>query len=843
MSYDACIAAIKDASKGTVTDDDIEQIVNKIRRRRQMAGANPMADERALLDQIAKEIANEERVAALVEKRSRAINVLRKQQRFDFYSKLPNDEAKAISILNVGSERRGENFGKSVAAQQRAIEGKLVGPMLAEMRAAGLEGALAKRTPEFDADVARNMWAITEAEANKTSPRLTGLKQAQDAARIITKYQEMARLMQNDAGAWIGKVPGYVVRQSHDMFRVRKAGFEKWRDTILPKLDPKTFEGVEDINKYLNRVYTGLSTGEHWKERGADDWLGGFKGPGNLAKRASQERSLHFKSADDWFAYNEQFGSSSLLEAVLFGLRKAADNTGLMRRWGTNPEAAFKADLEQLRQKAANRGDPQMVDKLKGWLIKAEFDQITGAANIPGNPSLAKVASVTRALISMAKLPFATLSSFSDAAAKAATLKHQGIGFLEGYGNSLQDVLRGKGNTEQRVIADHLGVGYDGLIGAIKGRFSATDTLPGSIAKLQNRFFRWNLLNWWTDGKATGAGLIMSHNLARNTDKAFADLHPKLQESLTRYGIGKEQWEVLRQADTRMAGEVEHLTPDMVQMLPDNVVSKLTKDQTPKGLQRAKDDLEIALRSFYSEEVMTAITQGGAKERAIATWGTTPGTAAGEAVRFFMQFKLFSTTFATRHIAREWQRGTIPGAVHLIVATMALGYLSMIAKDLAKGKVPRDPSDFRTWLAAAQQGGGLGIYGDFLFGDYSRFGSGPLETLAGPAVGTAGELLRAFSDTKAGISDLLQGKKSRHFHSVASELTRFGANNVPLVNQFYTKAALDYLIFFQISETMNPGYLHRMERKMQQDNGQRFIIPPSSTIPYGGGNRLFEGVR
>jgi hypothetical protein len=838
--YADCIAAIQKAADNTLTEDDIDRIVTTIQRRRKQAGTSSVADEATLMAQIAKEIADEERLAALVEQRSQAINVIRKQARFDWYAKFQGDEARAISILNVGSEKAGEKYGLSVAAQQRALEGKLTGPMLAELRAAGVEKILKSPNKDFEQQVARNMWAITEAEVNKTSPVLSGMKEAQDTAKILTKYQEIARVMQNDSGAWIGQVPGYIVRQSHDMWRIRKAGYESWRDTILPKLDERVFDGVDDREAHLKRIWTGLSTGEHYRERGSEDWLVGFKGPGNLAKRASQERSLHFKSADDWYAYNEQFGSNSMLEAVIFGLRKAAGNTALMRTWGTNPEAAFTADLSQLLQNAGRKGDAKQTDRLKGWLLKSEMDQVTGAANIPGNVSAAQIGGGVRSVLGMAKLGFATLGSIPDIAVRASALRHQGVGLLEGYGNGLKDFVRGRGNVEERAIADHIGVGMDGFLGGVMSRFSATDNVPGRLAKLQNRFFRYNLLSWWTDGKATGAGLIMAHNLARNVSKGFDGLDEGLRVSLTRYGITAKEWDVLRKVDLKAVGDTPYLTPDMVQLLPDEAIRPLAKSESPAALRRAREDLEIGLRSFYSEEVATAVTMGGARERAIASWGTKPGTPVGEAVRFIMQFKLYPITYATRHISREINRGGVPGVAHLILATTAMGYLSQSAKEIAKGREPRDPSDWKTWAAAMQQGGGLGIYGDFLFGEYNRFGGGALETLMGPGVGTASDILRAFGEFKDGFAD---GKPVEGAKKTGAALFRVGVNNVPFVNLFYTKAALDYLVLYQISEALSPGYLRRMERRLEKENGQKFILPPSSAIPYGGGNRLLEGVR
>lgn len=823
--------AIRKAGGDALSDDDIDKLVTEVRRRReQRAFEFPMESESAALEAVGQQMAGQERLAALIEKRSRAINVLRKQQRMNFYEGFKGKEAQGLSIINVGSEKTGAGYGRSVAAEQRALEAKLIGPMLGELRQNGLDSLLAKRTPEFEREVARDMWAATDGKP------LTGSPQAQAIAKILVKYQEAARLMQNDAGAWIGKMPGYVVRQSHDMFRIRRAGYEAWRESIGQKLDERTFDGIENREKYLRNVYNALATGEHYKERGADDWLGGFKGPGSVAKRASQERSLHFKSADDWFVYNQEFGSSSLLEAAAFGLRKAAHNTALMRTWGTNPEAAFLADLQQLSRQAADRADTKQVEKLKGWLIRSEFDQVNGTAKIPGNPTWAAVGSAARAIISMAKLGGAVLSSIPDIATKAATLRHHGIGFLEGYGNALNDIVRGRGKGVEREIADSIGVGTDGLLGAIMSRFSATDNVPGRIAKLQNQFFKANLLSWWTDGKATGAGLVMSHNLARNTGKAFADLDPMLQASLRRYGIQADQWEALRKVDLKVDGDTPYLTPDAVLHLPDDAIAHLATGKGEKALQRAREDLEIGLRSFYIDQVDSAITQGGARERAIATWGTKPGTPVGEAVRSVMQFKLYPITFATKQLGREISRGDVLGAVHLMVATTALGFLSLQAKELAKGRSPRDPTDPKTWAAAMQQGGGLGIYGDFLFGEYNRFGGGALETLAGPTIGTVSQVLRAFSEAKEG-----------DIKGTASELFRATTGAIPFINLFYTRAAFDYLFLYQVQEMMNPGYLRRFERRVEKENSQTFIIRPSEIVPRGGGLNVadasFGGIR
>jgi hypothetical protein len=240
--------------------------------------------------------------------------------------------------------------------------------------------------------------------------------------------------------------------------------------------------------------------------------------------------------------------------------------------------------------------------------------------------------------------------------------------------------------------------------------------------------------------------------------------------------------------------------------------------------------LQVKLNSYFASEIRAAMTEPGARERTLITLGTSAGTIEGQAIRYFTQFKTFGLTFATRHIAREFLRtGELDktGLMALIVGTTTLGYVSMTAKEWVKGKNPRTVEDLGSAAqvvgAAMVQGGGLGIYGDLLFGEYNRFGHGALATLGGPAIGTAEDFFRTLSDTK----DWLTGERKA---DPAAKITRLVVDNTPFLNLFYTRMALDHLVLFKIQEAMNPGFLRRMEQRVKQQNGQSFWLPPTSAV-------------
>jgi hypothetical protein len=55
-------------------------------------------------------------------------------------------------------------------------------------------------------------------------------------------------------------------------------------------------------------------------------------------------------------------------------------------------------------------------------------------------------------------------------------------------------------------------------------------------------------------------------------------------------------------------------------------------------------------------------------------------------------------------------------------------------------------------------------------------------------------------------------------------------SNTPFMNLFYTRIVLDYLILYQIQEALDPGSLRRMERRVEREQGQEFLLAPSEVV-------------
>lgn len=346
----------------------------------------------------------------------------------------------------------------------------------------------------------------------------------------------------------------------------------------------------------------------------------------------------------------------------------------------------------------------------------------------------------------------------------------------------------------------------------------------------------------------------MSNYLAANADQAFDALPKELSRALDLYGIDAGRWDLMRGAQLSEANGRKFMTTQDFANIPDESLTEYLESQgrtaNKQSIAELREELSGQLRSYISDRVSYAVLEPDARTRAVLRQGTQPGTISGELMRFFGQFKSFGVSFNQKAAGRElygrdyvptefgrnltpfrelWQAAStgspaaqFMGMANLIAWSTAFGYMALAAKDLIKGREPRDPLDPKVWMASLVQGGGFGIYTDFLFGEASRFGNKPLETLAGP-----------FASRAAGALDVIQQARlaaTGEDVDLASKLFRLGQSSTPFANLFYIKPILDYSIFYRIQEWMNPGSLRRMEQRVQRENNQQFLLRPSEVV-------------
>lgn len=842
MSVASCMEEIASAAGRALKQEEIDALTDDLEKIHSRSGDDATQE---ATDAFVEKLLVEKEVAAKIQARNTWLNKMKRIEMLDYINNVWSDRPElGLEAILVGVEK-GARQGShaSTAATKGTIFAKHAMGLVADMADEGVWEVFV--SGEMDLDIYRAIHEI-----DKPEPKLGDIpEEAVKMARAVAKHSESLRLLANQHGASIGKLPGYLAKQTHDyakIYRNRDDWFKFVEENLdwersFPDVDRNDPAAVKDL---LDGIYMNLASGVHIAAPGARriNGIDGstppetmFTGIANIGKKMSHERVLHFKDGEAEYNYNKEFGSGKLTEGVIYGMEKMAQDISVLQHLGPNAEANLRYITDRVLEDVKKTGDPKKLAKTKAKLetaLKIYWPQVNGLARIPGSHMFAQASQTARAIQQWSKLGGAMISGFADLGLYAAEVRYGGNSMLGGVGEALGSLATTVPAKDRARMLSSLGVMYDGLVSIATKRYDAADNTAGKVATITNLFFKYNGLRWWTDQLRAGFALSRSNEFGMLADQGWDGLPPDIQRNLGLYGIDGGKWDIIRQSPQEMDGRV-YLTPEGVEDLPAEALHAYLKNKgvkvTNSSVKKAREEIAGQFRSYFYDRSTTASLEPNTKTQGIMFRGTQPGTVEGETLRHLGLFKSFIVAVIQRPLAREVYgrgamtlgeamkngNGEMQGFANLMVWTTMFGYLAMSTKDMLKGKEPRDPLNYKTMLAAMAQGGAMGIYGDFLFGDMkNRYGGGAISTLAGPTAGTLESIVDIFQRLRDG-------------DDAAGQSFRVLLNNTPFINIFYTKWALDYLFLHQISENLSPGYLRRMERRIKKENDQSYLFPPS----------------
>ena len=846
---DKCLTRIEDVlKKSSITTEKAQGILDDIKKAQSETKITDLDE--TITSELAEGVLKRQQLQKKINKLNALEDEVKIRNTVEYVLKeFPNDPVEGLTAVLVGSNLQKAGSRSSVALAQLAYYRDLLVSFNAKLRDNKVDSLFAEANSDIEKRVARVIWEVGQGKAitEKTKDIVT-------LGKIINEFSETVRKKYNDHGANTEKLPGWIVRQSHDPFALRNAvdvlnlknnknikeingtperNLAAWTDYILPKLDQKKTFGNTDgspeaIDEFLSFAYNSLVKNQNQVVDGA----GNSFGSRNLAETIGAKRVLHFKSSDDWFAYNAKFGGQSLREALFEGFNLAGRNIGMMSMLGSNPQKNFLKMADETMNILKRKKSQTQVDKI-GSFIKPQggyakfMAEVDGSVNTINGFNAAKWSGITRAILSMAKLGGAVISAIADVHLYATELKWQGRSYVGGVAEALGRLGKIKNSKLRIEIAEQLGFISDNLIYDVAARFSSGDNLNKQFTQIQRTFFKLNGLAWWTNSLKDGAMLGMGNYVAKQRNLSFNNLSVEFKRLITHFGINEKIWNVIRKMDVERSEDgKEFFSARNIDLLSDGKIKEISgvEKMSKRQLNIARDNLKTRVLGMFLDRSTFAVIEPDARTRGYLKQGLQAGTAPGEAMRFWGQFKAFPFAIMQKSIGRELsfteagrKYRALFGTAGLIAGSGIFGYISMTAKDLLKGKNPRDPMNTNTFFAAMLQGGGLGIYTDFLFGKIQN-STGALATFAGPALTEATKVAAIFNYitkgeySKAGKQGYLSIKE-----------------NIPFLNLFYLKTAFDYAIGYQIMETLSPGSLKRMEKNMAK-NGQEFLLTKPSTL-------------
>ena len=313
----------------------------------------------------------------------------------------PNEARAALALF----EQDGLSKYSSITQREEAIKGEAFGEMsrvLGEFRR-NVVGEVRQKA-KLD-----NM--VREAFGENT-----GDASARELARAWETTAEFLRKRFNRAGGAIAKNKNYGLPQNHDQIAITKAGFEPWRDYILPRLDRDQMideqTGLafsdERFELVLRDVYETISTD------GLNKLTPGAQGYGkSLGNRRQDHRFLKFKNGTAWLEYQKKFGDANSFDTMISHVTNMSRDISMMEILGPNPAAT----LQFLKQTLVKNAKTEKAVKQANSADKKIDDlymAVTGKNNSPVNGFWASTFAGTRQILQSAQLGAASITAITD---------------------------------------------------------------------------------------------------------------------------------------------------------------------------------------------------------------------------------------------------------------------------------------------------------------------------------------------------------------------------------------------------------------------------------------------
>jgi hypothetical protein len=647
--------------------------------------------------------------------------------------------------------------------------------------------------------------------------------EAKQIADVMKQTFDYLHARYKAAGGIIGKIDNYFP-QVHTKEAIRKVSKEEWVNYTFDRLDREAMIddatggpfAPEKLKEILAKEYDSIVTG------GRSDMLAMSKkgeAPAGRAADRDQKRNksrfMVFKDADSFLDYNRKFGvgDEGLVHAYLSSVDSMARDIGVLETMGPRPTAISR--FMDFKMKAAGSSPAK-----RKW-TNAEFRVLTSKFEAGDVDAFWwRAMSGTQNWIRSSMLGSASISALSDTVFIAATAKINGLSPVRAMHNYAK--VLAPGDREAKQIARRSGFIIESIAGNAfaDARFAGEAGTRGFtqwLAGLTNKFSGLGAMT-----KATQDGIALE-GMATIADqlhfgRTFGDLDPDLQKQLKKFGLNESDWQELGKVDLASNGDGKFLITSDLRVDP-----KLDAARA-KEIADKIDDWVMHLRQSAANEA-TLATRALTTGAILGDGG--PATASRALMSSLFMFKSFPITVIMTHMLPAIRRARVERNVdHLamtLIGTTMLGALAMQLKDITKGKTTKDMDSAKFWHAAMLQGGGMGLFGDFIFGDYSRMGRNPMTEVMGPMYGLAEDVYTALKGNLDKVS--LADQET----NVVRDLFRVAKRNTPLSSLWYGRLAVERLIMDNVERWADPQYdrrLRRLTRKMNKETGQQFWWAP-----------------
>ncbi|MDH2667304.1 hypothetical protein QDR98_15350 [Acinetobacter baumannii] len=738
---------------------------------------------------------------------------------------------------NIAALDHGKLSSMEVIDRMVAAHGDMSGIQSIDSKARGIASIYRGELVDFYTNIKGGLGIFTDQELVQKIVRERFGENTGDALakKISDKMGDVFETMRdrfNRNGGDIGKLDNWGLPQTHNLEKIAKAGKEAWVNKAESLIDTRQYVhengdyySQQEIRSLLEYTYDTLSSDGANKIEVGRQATGG--GTSKVTNRHGESRVLHFKDAESWLEYQSEFGGMQFVDLVEAHINGLSKDIAMVENLGSNPKTALKILMDAAAKKDWEKGIEENQTKSSRKRAQVMFDEFSGG-NSPQSQVLANLGLAYRSMNVASMLGGTTIASLADQATIAKNASVHNVSYRKAFGGLIEQL--NPANKEDRELAHSLGLATEEMLGSIArwsddgltSTYGKSEKLARISSGVATQVMRVSFLNALTSASKVGFTKLLMEKYGRlSRSKAWNDLDVQDRELLSNTGLDERAWQVFQLAEPVVDREGNQLmSARSIYEIPDE---KLTDFGDPK---QVKDQVASQLQAHLLDEQGMAVIEAGLREKTLINVGAR-GTIAGEIFRGIVQFKSFSAAFLMRHgsriMAQEGLKGKAAYAIPLFVMTTLLGGLVVQLKELLNGNDPQtmwdsdDPKKASSFFVrSAVQGGGLSFLGDILVAGTDTSGRDAHSFVAGPLGSDFESLL---SLTVGNLTQYNEGKDT----NFGNEAFKFVKGKIPAQNLWYTKAAINRMVFDEMQDTIAPGYREKALRKAErQQDRERF---------------------
>ena len=692
--------------------------------------------------------------------------------------------------------------------------------------------------------------------AGKTGEEIRNLGLPEEYYKVEEILRDGMRMSQRfltDTGFRRGEIPLYLGRRGIDPRKVAAASYEQFA---------KDLEGVNISEQGLKELHTNLSdttTKIYDDYRGIDD----------VSEAFEQHRTIKFETAEAEHAFMQKYGYAAIGPKENLGRMLGVSGSNIMNGFmqsaqgdsslaavtsvfGTRPHMALDVAAGVLTKKREDAVAAGLLTAEQNKRLGPKISRSTGMAKSLINDWLfghrvgvgtwARGIGALRSLVNAHILKNVSMwSIFSDPIKAGMQLEkifrtknnignfERTLGWAKAYGRNLARVwgpdgilgsITGKGKKEETAAMMNVALYADTRDFLSRYEMNA----PGVASWLETLTYRAGFAPTINDHSRTSvlylAGVGMEHRLRL----PLSAQNRPFQNLIRTYGITPEIWKLVGEMPEAFA---EVGGTKMLSMM--HLRGALMERFTPL---RA-NEIANMFDSFFQDVVNRSVVESSKFSQAFFfQGGQNPEGIMDNVTKTFNQFKatpveeMFALAAGVKDLEMRGVRKPMYASwwtANLMAIMMAKGMAHGAARDVLAGKTVYQPD----WedadqvsqylMRALTLGGGLGLAGDFLFGNATSGQFGLLNFFTGPTIQTAGTLLQAWRDLPTLLYDPEQffGSAVKAARAVTPS---FGPIQPMLLNMFFLDTLGDLADWNKSKEAVQ-----RTEARMAA-RGQEYLV-------------------